>query len=401
MAIGRRSILAALGIAATQWPARAQSKRVKIGWLGDLSGPQSDITGILSVESARLAIADFGGTALGQPIEFVSADHQNQPDVGLAIARRWYDRDGVDVIVDCSNSAIALAVNGLAGQARKLIMYSSPITDKMVEADCNGHGLAWTWDTYSVIRAGALTQLKAGYDSWFVIGFDYLAGIAYEQALRTAVEESGGKIVGAVRAPLGTTDYSSFLLRAQASGARLVAITLGGADMINCVKQAREFGLHIGSQKLALLYAFESDIASAGLEALQGLELVTAFYWDMDEQTRAYAKRIYAKYQRMPNMIQAGVYSDTLQYLRAVDVTRSTDPATVVAYLQTIPIDDMFARHGRLRANGRLIHDIYSVRIKTPAESRYPYDFLEVRDTIPAEKAFRSLDESKCPRVRT
>jgi branched-chain amino acid transport system substrate-binding protein len=391
---GRRALLGT-GLAALATPPtlRAQAPAVKIGVLTDMSSVYADYAGTGSVEAARVAIAESG---LGERVQLVFADHQNKPDIGSNLARAWYDSQGVDAIFDCPTSSVALAVNTVAGQARKLCIFSTAIIDRLTEEDCNGYGLSWTWDIYSVARSGVLLQMRRGLDTWFIVHQDYAAGHALAAAAKEALESSGGRVVGQVAHPLGTTDYSAYLLQAQASRAKFVFFTAGGSDLINALKQAREFGLAQRGQQLGTAFTVITDVHAIGVEALQGLNFVTAFYWDRDEQTRAFARRFFAIRQKQPTMFQAGVHSAISQYLKAVKATGSSKAEDVRGWLRDQPFEDAFARNARLLPNGRLIHDMLTARIKSPAEQRHPWDYYEILGVVPAAEAFRPIARSKC-----
>ncbi len=394
--ITRRTFTAGAALAMTSRASRAAEK-VKLGVLADIAGPFADISGRGSIEAARLAIEDMGGSLLGSPIELVFADHQHKPDVGLNLARQWYDLDGVDVILDVPNSAIALAVNHLTREKRKLAIYANAATDRLTEDTCSPYGLHWTFDTYSQTRGATRALIDQGYDSWFLLVADYAYGHSMEQAMREAVVANGGKVVGGVRHPLQTLDFSSYLLQAQGSRAKIVALASGGDITVNVIKQGREFGLHQTGQKLASLLTFITDVHSLGLATMQGLQFVVPFYWDMDEKTRAFGKRFYDRLGKMPSESQAGVYSGVLHYLKAVQALGTKDPDKVVAKMRDTPVEDMFSRNGKLLPNGRMIHDMYLVEVKSPAESKQPWDYYKMVTTIPADKAFRPLADSVCP----
>ncbi len=366
---------------------------VRIGVLTDMNSVYADYAGQGSIDAARLAIEDAG---MAGKVDLVFADHQNKPDVGVSIARDWFESKGVDAIFDVPTSSVALAVNGVAGKSHKLVFFSTAVIDRLTEEDCNGYGIAWTWDIYSVSRSVAAMQLKRGMDTWFIIAQDYAAGHAMQAMIQDLVTASGGKVLGSARPPLGETEYSSYLVQAQASGAKIIAFTAGGTDLLNAMKQAHEFGLAQHGQALGTMYTIITDVNAIGLETLQGLNFVTAFYWDRDDPSRAFAKRFMAVHHAMPTMFQAGVYSAVLNYLHAVEATNSADSDAVRGWLREHPIDDAFARHGRLLANGRFIHDMLVARVKTPAESKYPWDYYDLLGTVPAAEAFRSLEQSKC-----
>lgn len=392
--LGRRLLLgvAAAGLAAP--PAlRAQSPPVKIGVLTDMSSVYADYAGVGSVEAARMAIAASG---MADRVQLISADHQNKPDVGSNLARNWYDTQGVDAIFDCPTSSVALAVNTVAGQAKKLCIFSTAIIDRLNEDDCNGYGLSWTWDIYSVARSGVVLQMRRGLDTWFIIHQDYAAGHALAATAKEMLHAAGGRVVGQVAHPLGTTDYSAYLLQAQASRAKFIFFTAGGSDLINALKQVREFGLVQRGQQIGTAFTVITDVHGIGLEALQGLNFVTAFYWDRDEQTRAFARAFFAQRQKQPTMFQAGVHSAVTQYLKAVQATGSTRAEDVRGWIRDHPFDDLFARNARLLPNGRLIHDMLTARVKAPAEQRHPWDYYEILGVVPATDAFRPIDQSKC-----
>ena len=384
-------------VAANLAAGAAYADKVKLGVLTDMGGPFADLSGAGSVEAARLAVEDFGGSVLGEEIEVIFADHQHKPDVGLNTARQWYDVDGVDVILDVPNSAIALAVNTLAGEKKKIAIYASAATDRLTEDSCNGYGLHWTFDTYSQTRGAARALVEQGMDTWFLLVADYAYGHSMEEAMREAVTEAGGKIVGSVRHPLQTHDFSSYLLQAQGSGAKIVALASGGDVTVNAIKQGREFGLQQAGQRLASLLTFITDVHGLGLDMMQGLQFAVPYYWDMDDQTRAFAKRFNERLGKMPSEAQAGIYSGVLHYLKAVKAVGTKDSDTVLAWMRDNPVEDMFSRNGKLLPNGRMVHDMYLVEVKSPAESTQDWDYYRVISTIPAERAFRPLAESACP----
>jgi len=378
----------------------AQAEKVKLGVLTDMSGVFSDLSGAGSVEAARLAVEEFGGSVLGEKVEVVYADHQHKPEVALNIARQWFDTEGVDVILDVPNSAIALGVNSLLKDKNKIAIYASAATDRLTEDSCNGHGLHWTFDTYSQTQGAAQALIKNGYDTWFFLVADYAYGHSMEKSMREAVDAHGGKIVGGVRHPLNTMDFSSFLLQAQSSKAKIVALASGGNDTVNAIKQGREFGLHTTGQKMTSLLTFITDIHALGLEQMQGLQFVVPYYWDLDDRSRAFAKRYFERMKKMPGEAQSGVYSGVLHYLNAVKAVGSKDAQKVLEKMRSTPVEDAFSRNGRLLPNGRMVHDMYLIEVKKPAESKYPWDYYRVVSTIPADKAFRQLSESACALTR-
>ena len=392
--IGRRAAIgtALAGLAAPR-RARAAMPSLKIGVLTDMSSVYADYGGEGSVTAARMAITDAG---LDGQVQLVFADHQNKPDIGSSLARAWYGAEGVDAIFDVPTSSVALAVNTVAATARKLCFYSTAIIDRLHEEDCNGYGLSWTWDTYSVTRASVLLELKRGLKKWFIIHHDYTAGYATANAAKTVLEQSGGQVMGIVAHPLGATDYSSYLLQAQASGAQFIFFTAGGSDLINVLKQVREFGIIQGGQQIGTAYTVITDVDAIGLETLQNLNFVTAFYWDRDEETRAFAKRFFAVRNKQPTMFQAGVYSAVTQYLKAAQATGSSKAETVRDWIRDHPFNDLFARNARLLPNGRLIHDMLTARIKAPDQKRYPWDYYEIEGVVPADDAFLPIADSQC-----
>jgi branched-chain amino acid transport system substrate-binding protein len=378
----------------------ASSEPVKFGVLTDLSGTFADLSGMGSVEAARIAIEDFGGSVLGEKIELVYADHLHKPDVGLSIARQWFDVEKVDVVLDVPNSGIALAVSNLAKEKKRLAIFASAATDRLTEDSCSGYGLHWTFDTYSQTNGAAKALIDQGYGTWFMLVADYAYGHSMEAAMREAVTRNGGKVVGGVRHPLNTQDFSSFLLQAQGSGAKMVALASGGNDTINAIKQGNEFGLDKTGQRMSSLLTFITEVHSLGLPQMRGLQFIVPYYWDFDDQTRAFAKKFQARLGKMPGEAQAGVYSAVLQHLKAVQAVGSKDADKVLARLRETPIEDLFARNGKLLPNGRLVHDMYLVEVKAPDASKYPWDYYKLLATIPAESAFRPVSETKCPLVR-
>lgn len=378
----------------------AMAEPVKLGVLTDMSGPFSDLSGRGSVEAARLAAEDFGGKVLGEPIEVVFADHQQKPEVGLNIARKWLDEEKVDVILDVPNSGIALAVNNLVKEKNKIAIYSSAATDRLTEDSCNGHGLHWSTDTYAQTQGAARALIQQGIDTWFLLVADYAYGHSMEQAMREAVTQNGGKIVGGVRHPLATLDFSSYLLQAQGTGAKIIALASGGDATVNAIKQGREFGLDKLGIRLASLLTYITDVHSLGLETMQGLQFVVPYYWDKDDRSREFAKRFEARVGKKPGEAQSGVYSGVLHYLKAVQAAGTKDPEKVLAKMRELPVEDAVTRNGTLRPNGRMVHDMYLARVKKPSESKGPWDYYAIEITIPADKAFRPLAQSACPLLK-
>ena len=372
--------------------ATAQPK-VKIGVLTNIGAVFSAYAGQGSVVAARLAIKDSG---MAGKAELVFADHQNNPDLGVAIARDWFDKLGIDAIFDVPTSSVAMAVNALAGAARRLVFFSTPITDRLTGEDCNGYGIAWTWNVYSVAHSATMAQIRNGMKTWFIIAQDYPGGEAIEAMIRQTVQANGGQVLGSARHPLGETEYASYLEEAKTSNAQYIAFTSGGADLSSAVGQLREPDILEPGQRFGMMYTTITEVNTAGLAVMHGLEFATAFYWDRDDASRAFARRFFAVHKAMPTMFQAGVYSAVLNYLRAVRATGSTKAETVRDWLRDKPIEDAFARNGRLLANGRFIHDMLLARIKAPEVSRAPWDYYEIIGTVPAAEAFRSTADSGC-----
>jgi branched-chain amino acid transport system substrate-binding protein len=387
---------ALLGIVLVQPAASEMSGGVvKLGVLTDETGVFSSLSGAGSVEAARMAAEDFNGKAAGRPIEIVHADHQNETDIGAAIARRWFDNEGIDGIVDVPNSAIALAVQEIAKERNRVLLVSTAaIADPSGKA-CSPVGVHWTWDTYAVAASAAKSIVAQG-GSWFFLTADFAFGYAMQRDASRFVEAAGGKVVGSIRHPLGTADFASFLLEAQSSHAKIVGLANGGADMTNSLKQAAEFGIARGGQRLAALGAFITDVHALGLST-QGLLLTTSFYWDRTEESRQWSKRFFARRRVMPTQTQAGVYSAVAHCLKAVDALGSDEANAVVAEMRNMPIHDFFADRGFVGADGRMAHDMYLVEVKKPEESRYDWDYYKILKVIPGEEAFRPMSESGCP----
>jgi branched-chain amino acid transport system substrate-binding protein len=375
-------------------PASAQLSDdvVKIGVLTDMSGPASDATGPGSVAAAQMAIEDFGGQVLGKPIELISANHQNKPDIGATIARTWYDVDKVDLIVDVPVSAVGLAVQAVARDKQKLLIVHGTGTADFTGKFCSPYGMQWAFNTVALATGTAREVVKRGGDSWFFLTSDYAFGHSLERDASKVIVESGGKVIGAVRHPFATPDLSSFVVQAQASKAKIIGLASGPPDNTNAIKLGGEFGVFQGGQQMAGLLALITDIHALGLKAAQGLVLTTAFYWDLDDQTRAWSKRFYAKINHMPTMWQAGVYSAVRHYLAAIKTVGSDDPLKVAAEMRAKPVEDFFARHGTLRADGLMVHDLLLVQVKKPEESKYPWDYYKVLTTIPGDQAFAPPD---------
>ncbi|MDB5484119.1 MAG: putative branched chain amino acid periplasmic binding protein of transporter [Tardiphaga sp.] len=386
--------LAACGLAFAM-PAQAQ-QGVKIGILNDQSGVYADYGGKWSLEAAKMAIEDFGGEVLGHKIEIVTADHQNKPDLAASIARRWYDVESVDMITELTTSSVALAVQELSAQQKKIDIVVGAATSRISGDACTPYGFHWAFDTRAlgVGTGGALTE--AGGDTWFFLTADYAFGYSLEKDTGDIVKSKGGKVLGAVRHPLNSSDFSSFLLQAQASKAKIIGLANAGLDTTNAVKQASEFGIVAGGQKLAGLLLTLAEVHGLGLQAAQGLVLTEGFYWDRDDKSRAFADKFFKRTQRMPNMIQAGTYSATLSYLKAVKAAGTKDSDAVAKKLKELPVDDAFAQ-GKVLANGRMVHDMYLFEVKKPADSKKPWDYYKQLAVVPGDKAFPTAAESGCP----
>ncbi len=382
--------------------ARAQisDDTVKIGVMNDMSGLYADISGQGSVEAARMAIADFGGTVNGKKIELVSADHQNKPDVGGAIARQWYDNDKVDAIVDVPTSSVALAVQDVARERKKVFLISGAASSDLTGKACSPTGIHWTYDTVALANGTGSAVVKAGGDTWFFITADYAFGHALERDTAAVVTANNGKVLGQVRVPLNTPDFSSYLLQAQASKAKIVGLANAGGDTINSIKQSAEFGLVEGGQKMAGLLVFVTDIHSLGLKTANGLQLTEAFYWDQTDETRAWSKRFMEKINHAPTMVQAGVYGAVMHYLNAIKAIGSDDGLTAVKKMKETPINDFMTKDGKILDNGRVIRDMYLFEVKKPADSKGPWDYYKQISTIPGEQAFKRPGGNECPLVK-
>ena len=380
--------------------AQLSNDAVKIGVLNDQSGLYADFGGRGSVIAAEMAAEDFGGKVLGKPIQILSADHQNKPDVGSNIARQWFDQEGVDAIADLTTSSVALAVQEIGKQNGKVTLTSGAATSRLTGDACSPTGFHWAYDTVALANGTGKAVVEEGLKKWFFLTADYAFGYALEKDVSEVVKASGGEVVGAVRHPLNTSDFSSFLLQAQGSGAQVIGLANAGTDTTTSIKQAAEFGIVAGGQGLAGLLLVLSDIHALGLETAQGLVLTTGFYWDLDDESRAGSQRYYDRMQRMPNMIQAGVYSSVMHYLKAVEAAGSDEGKVVAAKMKELPIKDMFARNGKVREDGRLVHDMYLARVKTPAQTKKPWDYYEIVRTIPGDQAYLPLDRSPCPLVK-
>jgi branched-chain amino acid transport system substrate-binding protein len=379
--------------------AQSPSGVVRIGILNDQSGPYADFGGKTSVDAARMAVEDVGGKILGKSIEIIIGDHQNKPDVASAVARRWFDVDGVSAVAELTNSAVALTVQQIAKEKGKITLFTGPATTRLTNEDCSPTGFHWAFDTYSQAVGTARAVIAEGGKSWFLLVADYAFGHQMASDLSKVVTTSGGTVIGEVRHPLNTSDFSSFLLRAQSSKAQIIGLASAGADTINSVKQAAEYRIAAGGQKLAGLVVVISDIDALGLTTANGLIFTTAFYWDRDEASRGWSKRFFERTGRMPGMVQAGTYSAVLHYLRAMEAAGTVDGKAVADKIRELPVDDFFAK-GRVREDGRMMHDMYLVEVKTPSESKAKWDYYKVLRRIAADEAAQPLSESKCSLVK-
>ena len=395
-------LVSAALLAATALPASAATisdGKVKIGILNDQSGVYADFGGKWSFEAAKMAAEDFGGKVQGAPIEVISADHQNKPDIAANIARQWYDTEQVDSIMELTTSSVALAVQGISAEEKKIDIVTGAATTDLTGKACSPYGFHWAYDTHALAVGTGGALVKQGGDSWFFLTADYAFGYSLEEQTSNFVKSQGGKVLGAVRHPLGTTDYSSFLLQAQSSGAKVVGLANAGLDTSNSIKQAAEFGIVAGGQRMAALLFTLAEVHGLGLEAAQGLTLTEGFYWDRDDDSRAFAKRFMERTGRMPNMIHAGTYSAVTQYLKAIDKAGTDETEAVSKELHAMPVEDVFARGGKVTPNGRMVYDMYLMEVKKPAESKGPWDYYKVLATVPGDEAFIKPAESGCPLV--
>jgi branched-chain amino acid transport system substrate-binding protein len=388
---------AAVGSHADYARAQVSDGIVRIGVLNDQSGLYADLGGSGSVVAAKMAVEDGGNSVLGKPVDVIFADHQNKYDIGAAIARQWFDAEKVDLAIGFDNSAVALAVEQLAAEHSRIAIAGAVGSTAFTGKSCTPTEASWIYDSYALTTSLARSVVAEGRDSWFFLTVDYAFGHSLEADATSAVRAAGGKVLGSVRHPLNTSDFSSYLLQAQASGAKVVALANGGGDMINATKQANEFGLARNGQSIVSLLVFITDIHSIGLKNAQGLKFVTGFYWDRDAETRAWSKRFFARHGAMPTQAQAAVYSAIRHYLGAVAAAGTDEAKAVMAKMREMPVNDFFAKNGRLREDGRLLHDMYFAQVKTPGESKEPWDYYKILGAIPADRAFRSLEDGGCP----
>jgi branched-chain amino acid transport system substrate-binding protein len=395
-------IAAAVGLTTAALMAVAQAQTpapLKIGVMEGFSGVYGDLTAG-EVEAMQLAIEDVGGKVLGRPVEILSADHQTKPDIGSAIARKWFDVDGVKMITGLGTSSVALAVRKIAQEKGMIDLNTGAGTADLTGPACSPTGAHWVYDTYSLAHVTGGAMVKAGGDSWFFLTADYAFGKSLEDETSAVVKAAGGKVLGDVKHPLSTQDFSSFLLQAQGSKAKVIGLANAGMDTVNAVKQAAEFGIVKGGQKLAGLLMFATDIQSLTLPVAQGLVLTESFYWDLNDETRAWTKRFRAKKDKLPSMLTAGVYSSTLHYLKAVQAAGTDEPKAVMAKMREMPINDVMTKNGKLREDGRVIRDMYLFQVKSPEESKSKDDIYKLIATVPGDQAYRPMKDGKCPYIK-
>ncbi|MCV3735040.1 ABC transporter substrate-binding protein [Rhizobium sp. TRM96647] len=395
--IASTAILLAMGTSA--FAADVSDGKVKIGILNDQSGVYADFGGKWSYEAAKMAVEDYGGKAAGAPVEVVTADHQNKADIASNIARQWYDTEQVDSIMELTSSSVGLAVQALSKEKKKITINTGAATTELTGKQCSPYGFHWAYDTHSLAVGTGGALVKQGGDSWFFLTADYAFGYSLEENTAAFVKENGGTVAGSVRHPLGTTDYSSFLLQAQSSGAKVIGLANAGLDTSNAIKQAAEFGIVAGGQRLAALLFTLAEVNGLGLEAAQGLTLTEGFYWNRDEESAKFGKRFFERTGRMPNMVQAGTYSAVTQYLKAIDKAGTDDADAVSKALHEMPVSDVFAQNGTVAPNGRMIHDMYLLEVKKPGESDVDWDYFKVLATIPGKDAFIDPAKSGCDLV--
>jgi branched-chain amino acid transport system substrate-binding protein len=402
--ITRRAALGGLAAAPLAMPgllrAQSTSKPVLIGLLSDMSGPYRDVGGPGNKVAAELAIEDFGGSVLGRPIEVIQADNQDKPDIAGALAREWIDNKGVDVLGDGSASSSGLAIQQVAREKKKTFLITGPASSDFTGKQCSPYGMHFAYDTYALAKGTGGTLTKAGGDSWFFITADYAFGYALERDTIAAVQKAGGKVLGTVRAPLGTPDFSSFLLQARASGAKVIGLANAGTDTQNCIKQAAEFGLSADGTRMATLLMQITDVNSLGQKTAEGLVFTDSFYWDMTDATRAWSKRYMAKMTTPPGLLHAGNYCATTHWLKAVKAVGSTDAEAVVAKMKATPVNDFYNKDVKIREDGRVMHEMYLWQVKPPSEAKHEFDFCKLLATIPADEAWRPLADGGCPLVK-
>jgi branched-chain amino acid transport system substrate-binding protein len=396
-----RTLVAGAALAALASGQAAAQISVKLGVMNDLSGVYSDIGGQGSVLAAKMAAEDFKAAEKGIKVEVISADHQNKPDIGSNIARQWYDQDGVDVILDVPTSSVALAINQITREKNKIFLNSGAATSDLTGTQCSPNTIHWTYDTVQLANVTGGAMVKQGGSTWFFLTADYAFGHALERDTAAVVTKNGGKVIGSVKTPFPSNDFSSFLLQAQASKAKVIGLANAGGDTVNSIKQASEFGITQGGQSLAGMLVFVNDVKALGLKTAQGLVFSETFYWDENEQTRTWSKRFGERLNnRMPNMTNAGVYSSVIHYLKAVEAEKSKDPTKVLARMKETPTDDILFGKGSVRADGRKMHDAFLLEVKKPADSKSDWDVAKILAKVPADQAFRPLADSPCPLVK-
>ncbi len=371
--------------------------KVKIGVLTDMSSTYSDLAGAGAIAAAEMAIEDFGGKAAGAPIEIVSADHQNKADIAANKARQWGDTDEVDAFAELVTTSVALAVFEVAKQQNKIALVSGAASSPLTGDACIPTGIHYTYNTRALAVGTGSAVVKEGGDSWYFLTADYAFGESLQNDVAAVVEAEGGTVVGSIKHPFPASDFSSFVLQAQASGAKVIGLANAGADTVNAIKAANEFGLVSAGQSIAALLTFITDIHALGLETAQGIQLTTGFYWDLNDETREWSQRFNERTGNMPTMVQAGVYSSVTHYLKAIDAAGTDDTDAVLAKMRELPVNDFFAKNGEVRSDGRMVHDMYLARVKSPSESTGPWDYYEILRTIPGEEAFGPLTDSTCP----
>lgn len=379
--------------------AQQSTAPVKIGVVTDLSSVYSDVAGMGDVEAVKMAIEDFKGTVLGRPIELITADPQNKADLASTITRKWYENEGVDMIIGMPTSATALAGMEMSKRFEKIMIITDAASSDLTGKSCSPYALHWTYDTYGNAHAVGSAIVKQGGDTWFFITADYIFGHSIERDTGEVVKAAGGKVLGSARAPLNTADFSSYLLQAQASKAKIIGLANAGADTVNAIKQAAEFGITNGGQKLAAIVMFITDVDSIGLELTQGLIVTEGYYWDQNERTRAFGKRFFERMKRMPTMDQAGSYSGALHYLKAVQAAGTTETKAVLAKMREMPVRDAFTDNGFVREDGRMVHSVLLLQVKKPEESKGPWDYYKIIAEMPGDQVFRPLKDGGCPLV--
>ncbi len=399
----KTGLLGAAALALLAGMAQAQDTGpIRIGVMNDMTGVYADVSGKGGALAARMAAEDFGGKVLGRPIEILEADHQNKPDVGSNVVRQWFDRDGVLAVADVPTSSVALAVNEIAREKKRVFLVSGAASSDLTGKACSPTTIHWTYDTYALGYGTGKTLVEQGGDTWFFLTADYAFGQALERDTTSFVQQGGGKVLGGVRVPLATNDFSSYLLQAQASKAKVIGLANAGGDTINSIKQASEFGIVAGGQRLAGLLMFITDIHALGLNTAQGLVATESFYWNLNDETRAWSKKWSDKMGggKMPSMVQAGIYGSVIHYLKAMQAANSTDAETVVKKMKEMPVNDFMSKDVKIREDGRVLRDFYLVQVKKPAESKGPWDYYNILATIPGDKAARPLDQGGCAFVK-